>query len=181
MLLVSGLLLAAVSAGCFGGDDGGAAVQSVSTSTQTGVGNTSVSGSISAGPDGVASSGNASSDNASVAWSYDNRTGTVQGTGVPMASDSFETDESINVANGTRKLLVNLTVEGNDVTLSLRAPDCDAADCAEEVQTQGGQAALAIDTPLEGVWTAVITVEGNGPLRADYTMEIAQLVPGDGA
>lgn len=180
ILMVSGLLLAAASAGCIGGDDGKSDVQSVSTSTQTNLGNTTLSGSVSAGPGGAAGNGSVNDPrgNASAAtsWSYDNRSGTISGNGA-VVNVPFTKEESFTVENGTAKLVLNLTVEGHDLTLSLRAPDCGAAECAEEVKSQSGTASIAMNDPMEGDWVAVLELEGTGPVQAEYTLEIAKLAP----
>jgi hypothetical protein len=180
ILLVSGLLLAALLAGCSGGD-GKSDVNSLSTSTQTNVGNTTVSGSVSGGPNGgVAGNVSGPNGNASVnaSWSYDNRTGTVSGNGA-IVNVPFEEEETFDVAQNSSRLMLNLSVQGHELTLSVRGPDCDDSDCAEkEVTTQGGKATVDLPNPTAGGWTAVLQLEGTGPVEADYTLEIAQLAPG---
>jgi hypothetical protein len=78
-------------------------------------------------------------------------------------------------------MVLNLTADGHELTLSLCAPDCDASDCAQEVTTQSGSASLAVSKPAEGEWIAVLQLDGTGPVQADYTLEIAQLGPGSAA
>lgn len=182
-ILVAGLVLAAALAGC-SGDDGKSDVNSVSTSTQTNIGNTTFSGSFSAGPGGGGVNGSVNDPNgnasANLTWSSENRTGSIDGTGA-FVNTPFEAEETFAVQNGTVQLVLNLTVEGDDVTLSLRAPDCDESECAEEVTTNAGKASLDVQMPDEGTWTAVLQLDGTGPVEAEYTLEIAQQVPGESA
>ena len=181
ILVSSLLLLAAALAGC-SGDDGKS--DATSLSTQTNVGNTTVSGSVSVGPDGGAAAGsvNGTEGNVSIAesWSYDNRSGTVSGTGY-VVNVPIEKEESFTVADNTSTLFLNLSVVGEDLTMSVRAPDCETEDCAEEVTTQSGEASLQLNDPMAGGWIAVLQLEGNGPVEADYTLEIAHLAPGSSA
>jgi hypothetical protein len=183
ILLVTTLLLAALLAGCSGGD-GKSDVNSASTSTQTNVGDTTVSGSISVGPDGGAINGsvNGTQGNGSAAatWTYDNRTGTISGNGA-IVNVPFEEEESFQVAENTSRMFLNLTATGHELTLSLRAPDCAASECAQEVTTQSGSASLEVTKPGEGEWVAVLQLEGTGPVEADYALAIAQLGPGSAA
>lgn len=181
--LVAALLLAAALAGC-AGDEGKSDVNSYSTSTQTSVGNTTFSGSVSAGPGGGGVNGSVDDPrgnaSAGLSWSSENRTGTLSGTGA-FVNTPFTAEETVRVENGTVRLVLNLSVEGDELTLSLRAPDCEASECAEEVQTSSGRASLDVQRPVEGTWTAVLELEGTGPVEADYTLEIAQLAPGASA
>ena len=177
--LMAGLLLALALAGCSGGGDS-SDTQSVSTSTQTGAGNTTVSGSVSAGPGGAAgnASVNGTSGNASAAtsWSHDNRTGSISGNGA-IVNVPFTKDESFTVRDGVSRLLLNLTVEGNELTMKLRSPDCSSDDCAEQAQTSSGQASLDVSRPGPGEWLVTLELTGTGPVQSDYTLEIAQQGP----
>lgn len=183
ILIVSGLLLAAALAGCSGDD--GKSDTSFSTSTETNVGNTTLSGSVSFGPGGGnASAGvNGTEGNAStqMSWSYDNRTGSISGTGVPVAASSFEEEETFTVGDNVSTLYVNVTSEGGELTLSLREPGCEDDTCAQEAQTVSGAASLQAMAPPSGEWLAVLTLEGTGPVSADYELQIAQLAPGSSA
>lgn len=179
MLMVAGLLLASALAGC-SGDDGGSDVASVSTSTQTNLGNTTLSGSISASPNGTAGGvgANGTDGNLSMAWSYDNRSGTVSGTGT-VVNVPITKDESFTVSNGTAQLVVNVTAQGHAVTVSLRPPDCEETACAaESAELENEQASFTAMKPDEGAWTVSFELEGVGPVEADYTLSIAQQVPG---
>lgn len=174
--LMAALVLAAALAGC-SGDDGASDVDSASTSTKTNVGSTTLSGSVSAGPGGGGANGSVDDPrgnaSANLTWSSEERTGTVSGTGA-VVNTPFTAEEAFTVANGTVQVVLNLTVEGNALTLSLRAPDCKASDCAEEVTTAGGKASFDVQSPAEGTWTAILELEGQGPVESDYTLEIAQ-------
>lgn len=177
-ILLAGLLLALALAGCSGGDSSD--TQSVSTSTQTAIGNTTVRGSISAGPDGAAgnASVNGTSGNASAAtaWSYDNRSGSISGNGA-VVNVPFTKDESFTVRDGVTRLLLNLTAQGNDLTMKLRGPDCASDDCVEQTKTSSGTASMDVAMPGQGEWLVTLELTGTGPVQADYTLEIAQLGP----
>lgn len=178
-ILLVGLLLAAALAGC-SSDDSTSDVQSVSTSTKTNAGNTTVSGSVSIGPGGAAGNGSVNDPNgnasAATAWSYDNRTGTISGNGA-IVNVPFTKEEEFTVRDGAARLLLNLTVEGNDLTLKLRSPDCTSEDCVEEAKSTAGKASFDVNAPPEGQWLATLELEGTGPVQAEYTLEIAQLGP----
>jgi hypothetical protein len=183
ILLVSGLLLAAALAGCSGDD--GKSDTSFSTSTQTNVGNATFSGSVSVGPGGgnASASVNGTQGNASTqaSWTYDNRTGSISGTGVPVAGQPIEKEESFTVGDNVSTVYVNVTSEGGELTLSLREPGCEDSECAEEAQTASGVASMQVATPSAGQWILVLTLEGSGPVSADYELQIAQLAPGSSA
>ena len=173
--LVLGLLTALALAGCSGGNDA-SDTQSVSTSTQTNVGNTTVSGSISAGPDGAAGNGsvNDPNGNASLSWSYDNRTGTLSGNGA-VVNVPFTKEESFTVQDAASRLFLNLTATGSDLTMAIRAADCTSDDCVERVKTAGGSASYEANQPGSGDWLVTLELEGTGPVQAEYALEIAQL------
>lgn len=178
IILTSGLLLlAAALAGCSGGDG---ASDTTSVSTQTNLGNTTVSGSGSVGPGGgFNASINGTDGNASVgaSWSYDNRTGTISGNGA-FVNVPFEEEEAFTLSGDVSRLVLNLSATGNDLTLSLRAPGCEDSACAQEVTTQSGKASMPIDAPEAGDYVAVLQLTGTGPVEADYVLEIATLSAG---
>lgn len=179
ILVASLLLLAAALAGCAGGEGEDAEEQSLST--QTNAGNTTVSASVSAGPDGAAGAGSVNgTGNASAAtsWSYDNRTGTLSGNGIPIAGRPIEKEESFTVPGNTSTLFLNLSADGEELTLLVRAPGCDDNDCAEETTTQAGKASVRLSDPAGGPYVAVLQLEGTGPVESDYVLEIATQGPG---
>jgi hypothetical protein len=179
--LMAGLLLSALLlAGC-SGDDNTSDVQGVSTSTETNIGNTTVSGSVSAGPGGAQGSGsiNGTQGNASAStsWSYDNRTGTMSGNGA-FVNVPITKEEDFSVQDGTVSMYVNVTAEGHELHIAVRAPGCEDNDCATEADTQSGKATMSIPNPTEGDWVVVLELDGVGPMEADYTLEIAKQTSG---
>lgn len=177
--MVGLLLSAALLAGC-SGDDGRSDVQGVATSTQTNIQNHTVSGSVSAGPGGANASGNysgpAGNASASTAWSYDNRTGTISGNGA-FVNVPFTKEEKFTLSNGTVSLYLNLTAEGHELKIAVRAPGCASDDCATTASTSNGKASVNLPDPEQGDYVAVIELDGVGPVSADYTLEIAKLAP----
>ena len=181
---MAGLLLgAAAVAGC-SGDDNKSDVQSVSTSTHTGIGDSSASGSVSVGPGGAAGAGNVTTPegnaSARTSWSYDNRSGTISGNGA-FVNVPFTEEEKFTLQNGTVSLYLNLTAEGHELRVSVRAPGCADEACATEAETQSGSASLSFPNPVEGDYVAVLQLDGVGPVSADYTLEIATQVTGAAA
>lgn len=157
---------------------------SASTSTSGSPGNGTVSGNATT-PGGNATGnatvgGNATGNGTGNAtWQYDNRTGTVAGTAIPVLSASVEKSEAIDVANGTLNLTLNLTSTGDDITIEVLPPGCDADDCTTTVESEEGRADFAFDDPAAGEWTVTLSVSGVGSVEAEYELTVAQLVPGN--
>lgn len=179
--LLTWVVLGAVTlGGCLGGGgDGGDSGDGQSTSSRS-TGPASFTG----GSGGNTSTSNATTngttnstapDNATQlqAWSYDNRTGQVSGVGLLVQQP--EADEPFTVGNASR-LLLNLSVEGDELTLTVRPPGCMEASCEQTATTSGGSASLAIASPDAGDWRATLTAEGAGPQDAQYELSIGQLL-----
>jgi hypothetical protein len=143
------------------------------------------SASFSAGPSGANatvsagySTGTNGTTNRTTAatWTTETRHGNVSGLAL-IGSGPSQT-ESFTVANGTLRMVLNLTVQGDDLTLSLRAPGCTSAACAKEVTTSGGSASMAVDNPPQGGWEAHLqpTASKVGPVQSSYTLTIAKQV-----
>lgn len=179
------LVVLAGLAGCLGDGDKGTQDNDGTTSgTRTNGATNATSTTNGTGPPGGNGTGNSTGNGTTngtgqepaATWTLDNRTGTVSGndlvvTPPPSASETFD------VANGTLALALNLSAEGDELTLTARPPGCDAADCELEVQTQSGRARLSQEVPAEGTWTVTLTAQGPGPVSSNYALEIAQLVP----
>lgn len=202
-LLTAVLLMALPLAGCVGGggDDSEAddtTDTGTRTTTRTSTGG-SVNATVSVGPGGNGTgnatgnqtgnatgnqTGNATGNQTGNAtgnatWEYDNRTGTVAGTAIPLVAGSFERVESVDVANGTLNLTLNLTSTGDTITMTVAPPGCEEDDCADEVEAEDGRADLGYDDPAEGEWTVTLSVSGAGAVEAEYELVVAQLVPGN--
>jgi hypothetical protein len=202
-LLTAVLLMVLPLAGCVGGGDDDPETQTTGTgtrtTTRTSTGSTNATTTTTVGPGGNGTVGNGSGDQTgnatgnatgnstgnqtgnatgNVTWEYDNRTGTIEGLGVPLLSGSAEAEEVIDVANGTLNLTLNLTGEGDTITVSVTPPGCEEDDCVTEAEAgEDGTASLGFDDPAEGEWTVVLSISGIGELSADYELGVAQLVP----
>lgn len=117
------------------------------------------------------STGNATGN---ATWTYDNRTGSLSGTGL-FFNTPFTAEERFIVNNGTERLVLNLSVEGDELTLTVHPPGCDEGDCVSEVETADGAALLEFVAPLEGDWSATLSLDGLGPVSSDYTLGIHRL------
>lgn len=109
-------------------------------------------------------------------WTYDNRTGTVEGTNA-IVTQASET-EDWDVANGTHDLVLNVSAEGGELDLCIRSPDANESDeCTDEVSTEDGNATWAASSPPGGQWSVEMTASGLGQQSVDYELVIAQRVP----
>lgn len=195
ILLAALALVALPLAGCAeeGGDaDTQSTTGTSGTPTRTGTGGSFTTTMTGSGGNQTGPSGNATGNGTGNAtgnatgngtgngtWEYDNRTGTVAGTGIPVFSASFEETETVQVANGTLNLTLNLTSTGDDVTVTVQPPGCEEDDCTVEVEAEGGRADFAYGDPAEGEWSVTMSVSGTGPVEAEYELTVAQLVPGN--
>lgn len=170
----AGLVLVLATLGLAGcvGDSSPQDVMETSSTTSASSTSTNTT-SDTTGPPGTNGTG---TNQTTTRWVHDNRTGTVSGTDL-VVTDPPSKQESLTVSKGTLMLLLNLTVEGDAMTMSVREPGCTSDDCAQEVQTQSGTATHAVQGPAEGTWTLLLIVPGPGPVSSDYTLEIAQQVP----
>lgn len=127
-------------------------------------------------------SGNATGNSTGRAtWTYDNRTGRVSGTAIPVVAPSFSKTEAFNVTNGTQRLVLDLNVTGSQVTMTVTPPGCTTAACANTTKTDGGKAQAVFENATAGAWSVKLAVSGTlGSVQADYKLGIAKLaVPGN--
>lgn len=142
------------------------------TGNQTGNGTASPPGNATGDPSGNAT-GNATGN---VTWTYDNRTGRVSGTAIPVLAPSFSKTEAFNVTNGTQRLVLNLTVTGSQVTMTVSPPGCTTSACANTTKTAGGTAQLTYENATAGGWSVKLSVSATvGSVQADYKLVIAKL------
>jgi hypothetical protein len=111
--------------------------------------------------------------NTTLAWSYDNRTGTVSGTALLLIGSSSK-DETFAVENGTALLFLNFTVQGSAVDVEITPPGCDDDACRISVDVSSGAATYTTDDPVEGSWTVTFSSTTTiGPYSTDYALAIA--------
>lgn len=174
--LIIATIAAAMLAGCFGAE--GDAQTSVSTGSDTDDGNTTYGGIDSnTTVEGNTTHGNTTSEENATVTTYDNRTGSVSGTGT-VVGEPDQAEETVQVRNGTLQLRFDLSVEGDDVTMQVRPPGCEDDDCAEDVDVAGGEGSFQAEAPAQGTWTVLITGDsGIGPYSSDYTLAVGQEIP----
>lgn len=118
-------------------------------------------------------------------WEYENRTGTVEGTNAVVASEGNETEE-VEVENGTRALSLNLSADGGELDVCIRAPSGDGSGngsyggqdgCDEETTTENGEANFSTQEPAAGTWKVEMSPAESGAHSIDYELVIGRLVP----
>ena len=198
IFLALALALALPLSGCLAGDGdsdtddadttGSTSGSSTRSTTRTGTtvsasgsagpvsGNATVGGNTTGNQTGNATGNQTGNSTGNATWSYDNRTGTISGTAVPVVAGSFSEEETFTIANGTQKLVLNLTADGRAITMNVQEPDCDDTDCGTEVETAEGKATISFNSPAEGEWTVTLTISGGtGPVTSDYVLSIGTL------
>lgn len=192
--------LSLVSAGCIGFDDDGGdgnetddnltdddngSDEGLGAGGNVSGGGGNVSGNVSGNASGNASgnfsgnfSGNASIGNGTgngtgneTGTTRENRTGSISGANLIVANQATA-EEVFTVENGTATLLLNLTVEGDDVEMTVIPPGCEDSSCEQTAATSDGNASLTVDAPDEGEWTVELAGQGTGFSSADYNLEI---------
>jgi hypothetical protein len=113
----------------------------------------------------------------SAQWQSENRTGTIEGNFLVVQGPE-PVEESVDVANGTVAMFLNVSVEGGEVEFRVAAPDCADETCEEVVPMEGGSGSFSADTPMDGTWRVILTPQGSaGPYSAEYALEIATASP----
>lgn len=174
--LIIATIAAAMLSGCFGADSD--TQSSVDTGDDPDDGNTTYGGvDTNTTVEANTTSGNTTAEANATVTTYDNRTGSVSGTGT-VVGDPDQAEETIEVRNGTVQLWFDLSVEGDDVTMQVRPPGCEDDDCAEDVDVASGEGSFQAEAPAEGDWTVLITADSDvGPYSSDYTLVVGQEIP----
>lgn len=182
------LLTAPVLSGCIGGDPGQDAGPTNDPGDASGNGSGNDSGNESGNESGFGGNesgnqtgnesgfgsdddGDASEENGSAEWTYDNRTGTVSST-APVVLSGSET-EALDVENGTLELALNLTADG-ELDVCIKEPGAEA--CTEEASTSDGNFMWNQTDPTGGEWTVEFS-QSDVASDVDYEIVIGQLIP----
>jgi hypothetical protein len=175
--IVLSLVCLATLAGCADKgdetDDYAGSVDGTLSGTFSGsAGNNTVTGGANVTGNGTGNvSGNASAGMQDQ-WTQENRSGSVEGLNL-MVNEEPSAEESFVVSNGTDELVLNVSYEGDDLTVTARPPGCESEDCEVEIPTSGGAGSQSFDQPDEGSWMLVLTAEGVGPQESTYDLTIA--------
>lgn len=126
---------------------------------------------------------NETSEGNETTWTSENRTGTVEGNNL-LITHASET-ESFDVGAGAEELRLNLTAEGGELDVCIKAPSgnesgnesSEESECTAEGATEEGNFTFSETAPTEGEWSVEMTAQGIGPQSVDYELVIAQKVP----
>lgn len=126
---------------------------------------------------------NESSEGNETTWASENRTGTVEGNNL-LITHASET-ESFDVGADAEELRLNLTAEGGELDVCIKAPSGnesgnesgEESGCTAEGATEEGNFTFSETAPTEGEWSVEMTAQGIGHQSVDYELVIAQKVP----
>lgn len=168
--------LAVGLAGCSSGGGGGGAEDTADESEPFASGNFTAGGNVTSGNSTVGSGASAEA-NTTAQWESENRSGSVSGVEVEVSGPSAE--EEFTASAGGQELYLNITIEGDELDVYLRGPDCDEESCQQEISVSGGSGQEHLFGPAEGSYTVVLEPASIGPVDADYTIDFAVLVEAD--
>lgn len=182
LVLATALLAALALSGCigFGGEDDDASPDGADDPYGNETDDGNETGEENESRDNATRDGNETSDEQEASWTYDNRTGSVQGANAIVGtSDSAE--ETFDVGPDTLELGLGLGAEGGELEMCIQKPSEDengtGDDCDETVTTEDGNASFSAGEPAEGEWTVSLSPAEPGYHSIDYELAIAQLVP----
>lgn len=185
MLIAAPALTGCIGVGGEGGDSDEAGNQTNETNetNETNDSNTSGNGSEDDSSDGFI--GDEEADGSS--WRSENRTGTVSGTSQLTGG----TTETFTVEDGAEQLMLNLTADGGELEMCIREPGDNSSGhasgtdgfaqqeaCSETETTQDGNASFQASAPDSGEWSVELTAAQPTTGEIEYTLTIAQKVPG---